>query len=403
MALDPSALSLLKLGRTATEAPRPRRRRGWWIGALVLLLVAGLLARPRVLEVETIQASAPDVGGRTTVLNASGYVVARRIATIASKVTGRIVSVHVEEGQHVTAGEVLARLDRSTAQAAWVTAQRVQDAAQRALVEIEVRLADAERAWQRAHDLATRHLVAQSVLDTAQADRDALRARLAVTQAEAATATATVAQRRQDVEDLTIRAPFTGVAVSKDAQPGEMVSPISAGGGFPRTGIATIVDMDSLELEVDVNEAYINRVHEGQLAEAILDAYPGAPLAAHVINIVPTADRQKATIKVRIGVDHLQPHLLPDMGVKVRFLEEAPPGQAAVVALLPSTAVLVDGSQHVVWIVDAGHLHRTPVVLAPSPGDEAAILSGLAPGAVVVARPDASLKDGVRARVKSGG
>ena len=259
MSLDPSALSRLRSpsGQASGERKRWGRRALW----LVLVVVVGgvWVARPRVVEVETATAAAPDPAGRVTVLNASGYVVARRIATVASKVTGRIVEVHVEEGRHVEAGEVLARLDDATARAACLTAERALESARRALAEIEVRLAEAVRNVARADELGARHLLAQASVDAAHADADALRARLETARAEVATSQAALAQRRQDLADLTVRAPFAGIAVSKDAQPGEMVSPISAGGGFTRTGIATLVDMDSRELEVDVNEAYIDR------------------------------------------------------------------------------------------------------------------------------------------------
>lgn len=403
MPLDPSALDVLKLGRRAPGAPSRRGRYLLIVAAVLLGFGALKVGRPRATEVETLVASAPDPSGRTTVLNASGYVVARRIATVASKVTGRIVEVHVEEGALVHAGDVLARLDPSTAAAAAEVARRARDSARRSLSEVEVRLADAERTLVRNQELAARKLVPQSVLDTAGADVAALKARLEVLRADVASSEAVVHQREQDLEDLIIRAPFTGMATSKDAQPGEMVSPISAGGGFTRTGIATIVDMDSRELEVDVNEAYIQRVHPGQAVEARLDAYPDAPLPAHVINIVPTADRQKATIKVRIGLDALEARILPDMGVKARFLEAAPEGSAPVRALIPASAVVGEGTARAVYRITDGVVHRVPVAIVPTGGDDLGVASGLAPGDVVVARPDGKLADGARVVVKGGG
>ncbi len=403
MSLDPSALSRLRSSPGQVPGERRRwRRRALWLG-LPVVLVAVWMARPRVVEVDTATAAAPDPAGRITVLNASGYVVARRIATVASKVTGRIVEVHVEEGRHVEAGEVLARLDDATARAACLTAERALESARRALAEIEVRLGEAVRTVARADDLGTRHLLAQAAVDAAHADADALRARLEAARAEVATSQAALAQRRQDLADLTVRAPFAGIAVSKDAQPGEMVSPISAGGGFTRTGIATLVDMDSRELEVDVNEAYIQRVHEGQSAEATLDAYPDLPLPAHVINIVPTADRQKATIKVRIAFDHLDPRILPDMGIKVRFFDVREPSTVVPVALIPSASLIEGATPPAVWVLEAGHLGLRTLTLAPSQGDETAVATGLKPGEVVVLRPAATLKEGLRARLKSGG
>ena len=196
------------------------------------------------------------------------------------------------------------------------------EAARRNLREIEVRLADARRTLERNRSLVERKLVAQSVLDSSEAEVAALSARLAAARSEVDVAIAQVGLSKQELADLEIRAPFKGVVISKDAQPGEMVSPMSAGGGFTRTGVATIVDMDSREVEVDVNESYINRVSAGQKVECVLDAYPDLKIPAHVISIVPTADRQKATVRVRIGLDQLDPRILPDMGIKVSFFED---------------------------------------------------------------------------------
>ncbi len=203
-------------------------------------------------------------------------------------------------------------------------AERELEAARRNLTEIEVRLAEARRNLERNETLVKQQLVSQTALDTSRAEANALAARLAASQAQVKVSESSLAMRRIDYNDLNVRAPFDGVVISKDAQPGEMISPMSAGGGFTRTGIATIVDMSSREVEVDVNEAYINRVKSNQRVEATLDAYPDAPLAAHVVNIVPTADRTKATVRVRIGFEKLEPQILPDMGIKVRFLDERP-------------------------------------------------------------------------------
>ena len=403
MALDQEALGALRIGNREQAPPRGWLRRRWPYLAVTLavVLVGALLLRPKPLTVETVTAGAPSATGTTTVLNASGYVVARRIATVASKVTGRLIENNVEEGAVVHAGDVLARLDPSTVRAAYEVAARARDAASRSLREVEVRRAEAERTLTRQRGLAANHLVAQSQLDTAEADFNALGARLEQVRAELAVADAGVRQRQQDLDDLVIRAPFNGVAISKDAQPGEMVSPISAGGGFTRTGIATIVDMDSRELEVDVNEAFIQRVHDGQLVEAALDAYPDAVLAAHVINIVPTADRQKATIKVRIAIDHLESRILPDMGVKVSFLEVAAAGVQAV-AVVPSGTVVAQGEARYVWVVADGRLRHQPVRVAPTPGDQVLVLEGLKPGERIVARPQASLRDGQAVIAKGG-
>ena len=278
MPLDKDALESLRRapGAAATRysAP-PRRRRLWLAGAAVSAVAAVVLWRvlgsPVPVQTERVEAPSAADGA---VLNASGYVVARRLATVSSKVTGRITEVLFEEGAAVAEGQVLARLDPATAQADHVVASRSLEAARRNLREIEVRLADAKRTLDRNRSLVERALVAKSVLDSSEAEVAALQARLAAAGADVGVAQARLAVSQQVLDDLAIRAPFAGVVISKDAQPGETVSPISAGGGFTRTGIATIVDMESREIEVDVNEAYINRVHDDQRVEAVLDAYP---------------------------------------------------------------------------------------------------------------------------------
>ena len=264
----------------------------------------------------------PSLGN--SVLNASGYVVARRMATVSSKVTGKIQEILVEEGMAVKKDQVLAKLDPVNMETVLTMAERELEASRRNLAEIEVRLADARRTLDRNETLVKQQLISESALDTSRAEVNALAARLEASKAQVKVAESQLAMRRIDYDDLEVQAPFAGVVISKDAQPGEIVSPMSAGGGFTRTGIATIVDMDSREVEVDVNEAYINRVKANQRVEATLDAYPDQPLAAHVINIVPTADRTKATVRVSIGFDKLEPQILPDMGIKVRFLDDVP-------------------------------------------------------------------------------
>jgi len=408
MALDHDALNALKLPRTETGAT-PARASRWpklpskrlWIGVIVILVVVGFMFKPRSYTVTETQVLTPPSTNRPTVLNASGYVIARRLATVASKVTGRLVEVRVDEGMNVKEGQVLARLDPATVQAALTQALAGADSAQKALREIEVRLQDATRNAQRQQELLNRHLVAQSVADTATADMNALSARLHVQQAEVSVAEAAVKARRQDLEDLTIRAPFDGVVITKDAQPGEMVSPISAGGGFTRTGIATVVDMSSRELEVDVNESFIQKVHAGQPVEASLDAYPDENINAHVRTVVPTADRQKATVKVRIVMEHLSPKILPDMGVKVRFLAEDTVDATTATALVPKAALVTDAGQTIVFVLEAGKAHRRVVKLGPAFADDQLIIAGVKPSEHVIINPPAGLADGSVAQVAS--
>lgn len=409
MALDEQALAALRRDGdrdTGTYETRAGRRRKLWliaglvVAALLLAwLAAGLM---RATPVDLAAAEPAEAAGAATVLSASGYVVARRLATVSSKVTGRVESVLFEEGASVEDGQELARLDTATARANLRVAERQQDAARKLLTEVEVRLAEALRELERVRTLRAGNLVSQSALDAAEAEAAALAARLESVRAELAVAEAGARVRVQDLEDLVIRAPFAGVIISKDAQPGEMVSPISAGGGFTRTGIATLVDMDSREIEVDVNEAYINRVHEGQRAEAALDAYPDWRIACRVIAIVPAADRQKATVRVRIGIDELDPRILPDMGSKVRFFGDQAADGTAVLARLPAAAVVEgdDGTQ--VWVVADERAQRRSVSLGAERDGLRDVLGGVQPGESVIVAPPAGLDDGDRVRARRG-
>ncbi len=410
MSLDQDALEAL---RKDQSGKRPRydtrtseRRRRWIVGAglAVAAVVAWFLfggSKPQEVTVATVQP--PSAPGETTVLSASGYVVARRLATVSSKVTGRITEVRFEEGARVEAGQVLAHLDDSTVRAAYEVAARQLASARTAVREVEVRLAEAVRERDRLRELRKDSLVSVSALDAAEAEAAALAARLDSARAEAGVAEGTVRVRAQELDDLVIRAPFAGVIISKDAQPGEMVSPISAGGGFTRTGIATVVDMDSREIEVDVNEAYINRVAEGQRAEAVLDAYPDRGIPCRVIAIVPTADRQKATVRVRIAIDELEDRILPDMGVRVRFYEDGESGSPSAVARVPTAAVVTDSAGEHVWGVAEGRVSRRPVRLGREMDDLREVLEGLAPGDSVVVDVPAGLEDGDKIVVRGPG
>ena len=297
--------------------------------AVVLGAVFALVDRKPVVEV----ASARAVGGGTSaaLLNASGYVTPRRRATIAAKITARVVDVLIDEGVSVTKGQVLARLDDSDALRRLLAARTSRDATAALIANLEVNLANADRELKRQQDLEREGVTTVQALELARTASESLGAQIAAAREQVRAADAQIGVAQQDVDNCTVRAPFAGVVVSKDAQVGEMVSPISAGGGFTRTGIATIVDMDSIETEVDVNESYIARVVPGQRVEAVLDAYPDWRIPSKVRTVIPTADRQKATVKVRISFDKLDPRILPDMGVKVSFLAERAgrPGCAA--------------------------------------------------------------------------
>ena len=357
-------------------------------------------------EVTTVvaeaESSGPSLGN--SVLNASGYVVARRMATVSSKVTGKILEIYVEEGMTVQKNQVLAKLDPVNLATVLTMSERELEASRRNLAEIEVRLADARRTLARNETLVKQQLISESALDTSQAEVNALAARLEASKAQVKVAESQLAMRRIDYDDLEVKAPFAGVVISKDAQPGEIVSPMSAGGGFTRTGIATIVDMDSREVEVDVNEAYINRVKANQRVEAKLDAYPDQPLPAHVINIVPTADRTKATVRVRIGFDELGPQILPDMGIKVRFLDDAPPvaasNQQGPRVRVPSSAVQRSGGETYVWVVSDGKVERRAITAGAENDGQTEVLAGVHAGEELVAPVVEGLEDGGKVKLR---
>jgi RND family efflux transporter MFP subunit len=305
----------------------------------------------------------------------------------------------------VREGMVLARLDDSTPRAALALAQAQVESAKSALRESSVRLAEARLTLTRRSQLLKDGLIAQADVDQARAEVDSLDARIAAAGEQVKVAESQVALQQTDLDNTVIRAPFSGVAISKDAQPGEMVSPVSAGGGFTRTGICTIVDMRSLEIEVDVNESYINRVKPAQDVTAVLDAYPDWQIPARVITTVPTADRQKATVLVRIGFTALgDPRILPDMGVKVTFLREADEPSAVsgapAVTLVPKSAVRVDGGASYVFVVRQDTVERRAVRTGGSDGDRLEVLAGLSSADRVVVSPPPTLAAGLHIVVK---
>jgi RND family efflux transporter MFP subunit len=399
--VDKAALEGLRIQRSAETRSRVP---AWAIVVpVVLALIAGaywIFGRSSAKEVRTAPAKGIAGEARGSVLNASGYVTARRQATVSSKVTGKITEVHIEEGMQVKAGQVLARLDTSYAARGLALAQAEATSAGSALQETRVRIRQAQLDYDRAEKLAASSIGSRADSDRAKADLDASRARLAAQTDQMSTAQRQVDLQRQNVEDLVIRAPFDGIVVSKDAQPGEMISPVSAGGGFTRTGICTIVDMGSLEIEVDVNEAYINRVSPNQQVEAVLDAYPDWKIAGHVITAVPTADRQKATVKVRIAFDQKDQRILPDMGVKVAFITDEPASAATTSIEIPRSAIRRDGEQDIVFVVKEGKLERRAIKVATATGDNARLLSGVSDGEQVVVEGPAELADGDKVKLK---
>jgi RND family efflux transporter MFP subunit len=397
---------LLKELRIDRGAHSPRSGAAWVLAAVLLLalLAAGgwwWFGQAQAATVRTATVQEQGAGGAGTVLNATGYVTARRKATLAAKITGKLTEVNVEEGMHVKQGHVVARLEDTTSQAELAWSKARLESARRALTETEVRLEEARRNLKRTEGLTKDGIRSQAELDAAQAQVDSLEARLALQREEVKVAEGEVALRIRLWEDSIVRAPFSGVVITKDAQVGEMVSPISAGGGFTRTGICTIVDMSSLEIEVDVNESYIARVSPGQKVEAALDAYPDWRIPAHVITTIPSADRQKATVKVRIAFEQLDPRILPDMGVKVSFLETNPPAAGASRRLvIPRTAVRHEGEQSVVYVVQNDRVERRAIRAGPADGDQVTVLAGLSAGEQVVVEGPNNLRDGARVVVQ---
>ncbi len=371
------------------------------VAALALIAVVVVALRGRTPVVETAAARPAGAGGAAALLNASGYITPRRRATVAAKITARVVDVYVDEGMEVAEGQVLARLDDSDAQRRLLAARTARDATAAAVPNLEVNLANAERELKRQEDLQKDEITSVEALDNARTSAASLRAQINAAREQVKAADAQVGVAQQDVDNCTVRAPFSGMVVSKDAQRGEMVSPVSAGGGFTRTGIATIVDMASLEVEVDVNESYIARVVPGQRVDAVLDAYPEWHLPAKVRTVIPTADRQKATVKVRISLDKLDPRILPDMGVKVSFLADETSGAAtASGVLVPTAAVQQVAGKQVVFVVRQGVLERRAVSVGAVTGSDAQVTAGVAPGDEVVVSSHEGLHDGQKVTVK---
>ncbi|MEO7134331.1 MAG: efflux RND transporter periplasmic adaptor subunit [Vicinamibacterales bacterium] len=379
-----------------------------WVVVLLFLAAAGggawyWLNRERPIEVEVAAVSERAAGTQASVLTGKGYVTARRRATVSSKVTGKVIEVNVEEGMAVRQGQVLARLDDSTLQAALRLYRAQLEASKRQIPESEVRLAQARVLLQRQERLRSEGLNTPNDIDNAKAEVDSLLARIASAQEQVKVAESQISMQQTAIDDTVIRAPFSGVALSKDAQPGEMVSPVSAGGGFTRTGISTIVDMTSLEIEVDVNESYINRVRAGQPVTAVLDAYPDFEIPAAVIAVVPTADRQKATVLVRIGFKQLDPRILPDMGVGVTFLREADASAAPLaqsVTLVPQAAVRTENGATYAFVVRGTSVERRAIKTGGTDGDRLEVTAGLKGGDQVVIAPPPALREGTVVVVK---
>jgi RND family efflux transporter MFP subunit len=405
-----NSADLLKELRIDRSAPPPApSRRGLWLGlgiaaaVLVLGLVGwAVFGRESAIEVRTAEATAiGNGGGSASVLDATGYVVARRMATVSAKITGKVREVLIEEGQKVEAGQVMATLDPIDADAQRDLAASQVAAARSQIGSVQAQLREAEANAVRLGGLVKQQLVSKAQYEQAVAERDALRAQLSTTQRNAQVAGGQLRIAEQGVDNTVVRAPFAGVVIAKAAQPGEIISPLSAGGGFTRTGIGTIVDMDSLEVEVDVGEAFIGRVQPKMPVEATLNAYPDWKIPAEVIAIIPTADRGKATVKVRIALKLRDPRIVPDMGVRVSFLEKAQPTavKRKPGVLVPAAAIVSRDDAQIAFVVNDETAQRRTLKVGRTLGEDREVLDGLAGGDAVVLDPPENLEDGARVRV----
>jgi RND family efflux transporter MFP subunit len=387
----PSDLSALRIDRTPPPS-RPGAARALVVAVvLVLAALAAVLGRgcfaARAVEVQVGLASATGGGNVTGEgITANGYVVARTKASVSSKILGRLSWVGVSEGSVVKAGEVLARLEDADVEAA-VNAARAN------AHSVEAQLTQAKRELERTQVLRRQSLLSDAQLENAQTAVDVLAAQLGSARAQAALAEA-------NLENTRVRAPFSGTVLRKDAEVGEIVAPSSAGGGLTRTAIVTMADLRTLEVEVDVNEAYIAQVRGGQDARITLDAYPDTSFTGRVRQVVPTADRQKATVLVKVSILDHDPRILPEMGAKVVFENKGATHATAIRRVLaPAAAVVQDAGGASVWVVETDRVRRVRVDVGGARGDQVEIRQGLAGGESLVLQPPGALRDGDRVRV----
>ncbi|AVP97132.1 efflux RND transporter periplasmic adaptor subunit [Ahniella affigens] len=395
-------LKELKINRNDDDQGwSPTLKWGLGIGLLAAVAVGAFLyLRESAVPVQTalaVKLGTNASGGNASVLDATGYVVARRMATVSSKITGRVREVLIQEGMRIEQDQVMATLDPIDAEAQ-LNLSRSQLAAARSLSgSVRAQLVQAEANAKRVSALFDKRLVARSLLDEAIAARDSLRAQLIDSEQNAKVAQDQLRIAENGLDNTIVRAPFAGVVIARAAQPGEIVSPLSAGGGFTRTGIGTIVDMDSLEIEVDVGEAYIGRVTAGMPVEAVLNAYPDWRIPAAVIATIPAADRGKATVKVRIGFKEKDDRVVPDMGVRVSFLEPEIETKKVLVdrgVMVAGGAVVQRDGKDVVFTLQDGRATQTEVKIARRIGDDVEVSAGLNGGETVIVDPPEGLTNG---------
>lgn len=395
-------LKQLRIDRQRPAAPEPARRGGWVIAAVIVIVLLAAAAwwftRRPVAKVQTAAVVAISAGSRSaSVLDASGYVVARRMATVSAQVTGKVREVMIEEGMRVEQGQVMATLDPLDADAQRTLSASQLSAARSQVDNMQAQLAVANADAARLQSLVGAQLVSRSQYEQATAQRDALRAQLQNAQRNVRVASDQLAISAIRSDFNVVRAPFAGVVTAKAAQPGEIVSPLSAGGGFTRTGIGTIVDMESLEIEVEVGESYIGRVQPKMPVEAVLNAYPEWKIPGEVIAIIPTADRGKATVKVRVALKLKDPRIVPEMGVRVSFLERANTQEASKPqgVRVPAAALVEHDTRTVAFVVgERNTVSMKTVTPGMVMGEDRQVVSGLSAGDTVVLDPPQGLKDG---------
>ncbi len=420
--MDKGELDSLRIDRGSEV--RPARRGRWpWVLAVVLAVTVGagiggwqvLRAKPVTVQTVMVESQAPAAAnsGGASVLNASGYVVALLASTVSSQITGQIAEVVTDEGERVKKGQILARLDDQSQKAAVAKAANQLDTDQANVAKARAELQRDALNLRRVQAMAAQHLTSTSDLDDAQSQVAIDKASLAAARGQLKVDRDVLDSAKIRLGYTVIRAPFAGVVTEKYAHPGEMISP-AAVGGYTKTGICRLVDMHSLEIDVDVNESYIHRVKQGMRVEAALDAYPNWRIPAHVISIVPTADRQKATVKVRIAFDKLDPRILPDMGVQVWFYDTPHPGKSTATAsaensvatpnlTVPRSAVRGSGSSSYVFTVVDAHAHKQTVQTGATSGGQVTVLDGLSAGDIVITHSDKPLANGMPVRSAKAG
>jgi len=396
-------LSSLRISRESRDHNAKSKRIVYGVGAVVLLLVATgawALTRDRAYEVRTAVAKSRGGVKGSSGLTANGYVVARTKASVSSKVAGRLAYLGVEEGDRVREGAVIARLEAAEYEAAVRQAASEVLAAEATVIEASAQLVQAERARARAEQLHADSLIAERTYEDAVTALETARARLRAAEARLEAARQWHASTRANLENTIIRAPFSGTILRKDAEVGEVVAPAVAGGGLTRGAVVTMADLSTLEVEVDINESYIGSIRHDQPAEIVLDAYPGVTFPGHVRQIVPTADRQKATVLVRVAIDSEDRRIMPEMGARVVFQDtvtsEVTNSQPRI--YVPAAAVRNDGGQDVVWVMVEGRARRRSIEAGPVMGDAREVRSGLTSGETIILDPAEDLADGSRVK-----